>query len=645
MPVTPKATDAPARRSRRSRPVARLCAAAGLAAAPALLFLGGCGLSEHNSFMDRSVMGRWEFTPTSVPILERLSAIEGTAGAGNVETSQVRPEDLIPEVEAYRLGAGDELEVRIQDFLAIDREEVFPRQIDPRGFLDLPLLGSLYVDGLSVDDARLAIVQAVIDKGLLKDPIVTVQVLNRRRLTFSVIGAVNTPGLYGIPRPDYRLLDALTASGRFSESVQHVYVIRQIPLSEKITRGSVPRPAAAPQPLPGAAPTTPPAGTAPDRPRENVLDLIDELTKPPAPKPVMPDEPARGRPATPPGASLAIFESRQPAQPATPPVDLPSDQPRRAGTSLQPVMPEPPRPATNPGAAGQPAPAQATPAPSVPPEAFPASAPGENPNDEFWVFQNGQWIPVRRANAGATPVVTPAPAPSNPAVPGGGPVVAVPSGDAKPPALSGPDVISIPSLNPPSPDQPAGPAAPLTPLPIPGAAPAPTVPGAEQLVTQRVIEVPVGPLLAGSAQFNIIIRPGDVIRVPSPAEGLVYVAGEVQRPGPYNLPTAGRLTLLRAIVAAGGLGPLAVPERVDLVRMVGPDRQAMIRLNLRAIAEGSQPDLYLRSDDMINVGTDFFAFPLTVIRNGFRASYGFGFILDRNFQGDVFGPDQASRQF
>jgi protein involved in polysaccharide export with SLBB domain len=642
------------------RRTARVLALAGLAGPAAVL--SGCGLEEHNTFMDRSVMGRWEFTPTSVPILERLAAIEGTTGPGNVETSPVRPEDLIPEVEAYRLGAGDELEIRVQDFLTLDREEVFPRQIDPRGFLDLPLLGSLYVDGLAVDDIRAVVAKAIVDKGLLKDPIVSVQVLNRRRLTFSVIGAVNSPGLYAIPRPDYRLLDALTAAGRFSESVQYVYVIRQIPLSEKITRGSVPR-------APGAtAPTLPPSSTTPGTtpakpatpaaPRENVLDLIDELTKPAAPAPATPDAP---KPATPepgkPAPGLAVFAA-QPSNPSSnpPPVDLPQERSTAGSKTLQPVVPD--RPAPKPAPTAQPAPAQPAPAQPAPaqPVAAPAttapaaSSPTQALSEEFWIYKDGQWIPVRSAtptaapapSASVPPVPTAAPTPTTPPTPAGTPV---PSGGQ--PAL---EPISVPPLNPPvpAPIEPAVPTAPATPpapLTIPGAAPVPTVEGAETLVTQRVIEVPVGPLLAGSAQFNIIIRPGDVIRVPSPAEGLVYISGEVQRPGPYNLPTAGRLTLLRGIVAAGGLGPLAVPERVDLIRMVGPDRQAWLRLNLRAIAEGTQPDIYLRSDDMVSVGSDFWAFPLTVIRNGFRASYGFGFILDRNFQGDVFGPDQATQRF
>jgi hypothetical protein len=76
--------------------------------------------------------------------------------------------------------------------------------------------------------------------------------------------------------------------------------------------------------------------------------------------------------------------------------------------------------------------------------------------------------------------------------------------------------------------------------------------------------------------------------------------------------------------------------------MLGPDRQAIVRVNLRAIAEGTQPDIILKSDDMVNIGTNFWALPLAVLRNGFRASYGYGFILDRNFGYDIFGPQRTN---
>ncbi len=166
--------------------------------------------------------------------------------------------------------------------------------------------------------------------------------------------------------------------------------------------------------------------------------------------------------------------------------------------------------------------------------------------------------------------------------------------------------------------------------------------GAEALVTQRVIRVPVEPLVSGDARYNVVIRPGDLIRVPVPPAGNVYMAGQINRPGVYALPAQGSFTLTRAITAAGGYGPIAIPERVDLTRMVGTERQATIRVNLRAITEGTQPDILLKPDDHINVGTNFWALPLAVFRNGLRMSYGFGFLIDRNFGNDIFGPPPSN---
>lgn len=159
----------------------------------------------------------------------------------------------------------------------------------------------------------------------------------------------------------------------------------------------------------------------------------------------------------------------------------------------------------------------------------------------------------------------------------------------------------------------------------------------DALVTQRVIRVPVRQLLGGDARANIVVRPGDVLRVPPPEQGFVYIGGNINRPGSYNLPAVGPYTLRRAIISAADLAPTGIPERCDLTRMVGDNRQATIMLNYRAIVEGTQPDVVLKPNDIIEIGTTFWAYPLAVFRNGFRASYGFGFLMDRNFGNDVFG--------
>ena len=154
----------------------------------------------------------------------------------------------------------------------------------------------------------------------------------------------------------------------------------------------------------------------------------------------------------------------------------------------------------------------------------------------------------------------------------------------------------------------------------------------------RIIEVDYQALAKGDSDQNIVIRPGDRVYVDTPEIGVVYIDGEIARPGVYQLPIAGRLTLSRLVAAAGGLNAIAIPERVDFTRKIGDDRQATLRVNLAAIMNRAEPDLFIRRDDHIHIGTNFWAAPLAVIRNGFRMTYGFGFLLDRNFGNDVFGP-------
>jgi hypothetical protein len=173
---------------------------------------------------------------------------------------------------------------------------------------------------------------------------------------------------------------------------------------------------------------------------------------------------------------------------------------------------------------------------------------------------------------------------------------------------------------------------------IPGAAPA-----AYPMFAERVIEIDYQSLISGDSRLNIIIRPNDLIYVQPSDFGFVYVDGEIVRAGVYTLPGTGHLTASRLVAAAGGLNAIAIPERCDLIRRVGTNREATVRFNLAAIRRRTEPDFELKPDDHIIVGTNFWATPLAVIRNGFRVTYGWGFLLDRNFGNDVFGPPPVNQ--
>lgn len=501
------------------KPGSLLIALGGLAA------LQGCHL---DSYIDPSVVGRWERTPTVVPILERLAIIEGPEDE-YVEYTDVRPEDLIPVAEEYRTSPGDVLQITAYDLVTRGVPDVYPRTIDNLGYIQLPLLGQIYVAGMTAEEARVAIAEQM--QRFVGNPLVTVEVASPREQTFTIFGAVANPGPYFVPAADFRLLEALNTAGSFAQQTDWIFVIRQRPLSDEV-RG-VPQPRGQRQ----GGPAAPPAGGDAPPPAEELLDLIDELSGPEGGSPGVFASGERR------AVRQRVAQPQQPAEAREPVIDL-----------VEPGVDERFITGTPPASASAPA---------------PSGASGR------WVFRDGQWVqsePTARAGAEAEP--------------------------------SGSDL--------------------------------------EGLVTQRVIRVPVDPLVAGDARYNIVIKPGDIIRVPSSDIGNIYMAGQVSRPGVYQLPAQGRLTLMRAIDAAGGLGNLAIPERVDLTRMVGPDRQATIQLNLKAINEGTQPDVFLKADDRINIGTNFWALPLAVVRNGFRFTYGFGFLLDRNFGNDVFGPPPTS---
>ena len=153
----------------------------------------------------------------------------------------------------------------------------------------------------------------------------------------------------------------------------------------------------------------------------------------------------------------------------------------------------------------------------------------------------------------------------------------------------------------------------------------------------RVIAINLNQLRDGDPRMNIVLRNNDIIHVPSLDMGEFYIMGEVSRPGVYSL-TGRQITMKMAVAAAGNLNGLAWPENSLLIRRIGGNQEQFIPLNLESIFKGEDPDLFLKPNDVIAVGTDVRAAFFAVLRNAFRMTYGFGFIYDRNFS-DPRSPD------
>lgn len=91
---------------------------------------------------------------------------------------------------------------------------VFGYIVDNDGYVDLPQLGKVKVSHLTIDEAAQVIEKAIQDKNLIKEPEVTVRLLNAR---VSVLGAVKSPRVVSLTSERNTVLDVLSNCSDLSD--------------------------------------------------------------------------------------------------------------------------------------------------------------------------------------------------------------------------------------------------------------------------------------------------------------------------------------------------------------------------------------------------------------------------------------------
>lgn len=117
----------------------------------------------------------------------------------------------------------------------------------------------------------------------------------------------------------------------------------------------------------------------------------------------------------------------------------------------------------------------------------------------------------------------------------------------------------------------------------------------------EVAEVDLDNLLkAKNPELNVRVLPHDVLTV-SKAD-LVYVIGDVRKPGGYTLAAHERLSLLQSLAMAEGLERTAAPKRARILRET-PDQgeRKEIPVDLAGIMSGKRSDVYLQANDVLFV--------------------------------------------
>jgi protein involved in polysaccharide export with SLBB domain len=614
-----------------------------LFAASILLFLSlssGCG----SKFFDPTQVGRFRPVPAVNVILDSLGVAEEAPVAWE-DAKEPLAIDTVAMESDYAFRAGDIISVAIFELLQEGIQFVNNYVVTETGRISIPEVGVVKAAGLTETQLEEEIKQ-ILSPSILKNPSVIVTLAGSQQRAFSILGdGVPLPGRYSIPRYDFRLTDALaTAGGPRQFNVSYIYISRFVGdkrnkgyepfkqgfdgleleviepettrISHNIQQTARPRreyqwpaskvvisssemvsdweAAGIPKAFEWPSNRTPSRiNTQGTRKSSTMLAAPETTDEPIGVKDILNtlDERSRREQKWLNG-QVNVENALETFRELVRVEERVDERINHRDTLTSSPVPVAPKPISEP-------------------------LDKEEPGRIKWIFQNGKWISI--------PDETGLPKPTEEKEQTGhiewifrnGKWVPVQVGAPQPPTPIEPvrpDIKIEPG------EKPFGPFEEQVPAGLergPGAG-------------TRLIRIPADKLLAGDSRYNIVIKPGDTIHVPVDIIGEFCIMGNVNRTG--YIPITGRpMTLKMAIAAAGGLGPLAWPRRCEVVRRIGRKKEEIVMVDLDKITSGEQPDFFIKPNDLINVGTHPTSRWRAILRNAFRATYGFGFVYDRNF--------------
>ncbi len=539
----------------------------------AIILLSLCVSGCGNKFWDPTQVGRFRPTPAVNVILDSLGVAEETPSTF-AGAEEPRPGDVLAYETDYTFGPGDVVRISIFELLQLGVPFTNDYIVTETGKISIPEVG--VVEALGMTEAQLEDeIKQILSPSILKTPSVTVTLMNSQKRTFTISGnGVPRPSRYSIPRYDFRLLDALATAGGISQfNISYIFISRQITGAESIAEPVAPQ---LPKPEMIEPSKGEPQKIVPKGPQEKPLEVEREMMEIIAPHAHKANTTSQQTII----ASAEMVTQKELAEVALPEgfepaTDVASDGDQFVEKSAEPdeAVLQNKRINNSIKTAGDGN------------EAWQ----GQSQGRIEWIFQDGKWIPVQ---IGAVK-----------------PKEEAPKKEAE----------------------------------MPGVKPEERIPEQiewEQIgtggVQARVIKIPADKLTGGDPRYNVVIKSGDSIQVPVDIIGEFCIMGNVNAQGFIDL-TGRPMTLKMAIAAAGGLGPLAWPKRCEVVRRISKDKEEIVMVDLDKIASGEQPDFFIKPNDLINVGTHSTSRWRAVLRNAFRATYGFGFIYDRNFADRDFG--------
>ncbi len=136
---------------------------------------------------------------------------------------------------------------------------------------------------------------------------------------------------------------------------------------------------------------------------------------------------------------------------------------------------------------------------------------------------------------------------------------------------------------------------------------------------QHPVQIALQPTPAAlHAQVNPVIMPGDTVVVSK--AGVVYVIGDVLRPGGILVDNNERLSVMEALSLAGGMNKTAALSKTKLIRKLPAGREE-VDLDLKHILYGKQADVLVSDGDLLYVPSST---GKTFLYRGIEAAFSLG---------------------
>ncbi len=120
-------------------------------------------------------------------------------------------------VGTSQIGTGDLVQITIVSGSGDERVTPVPARVAGDGTVLVPLIGAVPVGGLEPVAAEQQIAHAAIERGIYRQPYVTLEVVEPAVNRVTVLGAVAKPGVVELPRGSCDLASALAGAGGLSK--------------------------------------------------------------------------------------------------------------------------------------------------------------------------------------------------------------------------------------------------------------------------------------------------------------------------------------------------------------------------------------------------------------------------------------------